>query len=68
MRTPMRRIPLCCCARAATGPAAVPPRSVMNSRRFIAFPIEAGSKLGPSKQESKTSETGCWCGIALRKS
>jgi hypothetical protein len=35
--TPMRRIRSTCCARAASGqPAAAPPRSVMNSRRFTA--------------------------------
>ena len=36
MNTPMRRNRSRCCARAAIGhAAAVPPRSVMNSRRFI---------------------------------
>jgi hypothetical protein len=35
----MRRIRLGCCARTASGHvAAVPPTSVMNSRRFIADP------------------------------
>ena len=34
---PMRRIGSLCCARAASGQAAVPPRSVMNSRRFTAL-------------------------------
>ena len=35
MSTPMRRIPPGCCALAASGhPAAPPPSSVMNSRRF----------------------------------
>src|SRR5262245_8983483 len=32
----IRRIPLPCCARAASGQAAAPPSSVMNSRRFNA--------------------------------
>jgi hypothetical protein len=31
--TPMRRIRSPCCARAASGHAAAPPRSVMNTRR-----------------------------------
>ena len=36
----MRRIRSACCARAASGhAAAAPPRSVMNSRRFIAAPV-----------------------------
>src|SRR5437870_4540640 len=38
-RMPMRRIRPPCCARAASGhAAAAPPRSVMNSRRFIRSP------------------------------
>src|SRR5262249_37711400 len=43
--TPMRRIRSGCCARAASGQAsAVPPRSVMNSRRLngIRFPTSQG--------------------------
>jgi hypothetical protein len=32
--TPTRRIGLGCCARAASGHAATPPTSAMNSRRF----------------------------------
>ena len=36
----MRRIRSACCARAANGHVAAPPRSVMNSRRLIA-PREA---------------------------
>lgn len=33
----------CCCARAASGrPAAVPPRSMMKSRRLIASPVAQG--------------------------
>src|SRR5262249_6895806 len=36
---PMLGSPGVCCARAANGPAAAaPPRSVMNSRRFIEYP------------------------------
>jgi hypothetical protein len=36
---PIRRIRSgCCCARAVSGHAAAPPRSVMNSRRFIRSP------------------------------
>src|SRR5215831_14248973 len=35
MSTPMRRMRLPCCAPAASGHAAAPPRSVMNSRRLI---------------------------------
>ena len=36
---PMRRIPAGCCARTASGHAAVaPPTSLMNSRRLIAAP------------------------------
>jgi hypothetical protein len=35
IKTPGRRIPSGCCARAATGHAAAPPTSAMNSRRFI---------------------------------
>ena len=38
IKTPRRRIPSGCCARAATGHAAAPPTSVMNSRRFINCP------------------------------
>src|SRR6266545_7620745 len=38
MSTPMRRIRSRCCARAASGHAAAPPSSVMNSRRFIRSP------------------------------
>ena len=38
MSTPMRRIRSGCCARAASGHAAAPPSSVMNSRRLIAAP------------------------------
>src|SRR5262249_3996018 len=34
--TPMRRTRSPCCARTAIGHAAAPPRSVMNSRRFMA--------------------------------
>jgi hypothetical protein len=35
MSIPMRRIASDCCARAASGHAAAPPSSVMNSRRLI---------------------------------
>jgi hypothetical protein len=35
MSTPIRRILSRCCARAAIGHAAAPPRSVMKSRRCI---------------------------------
>jgi hypothetical protein len=41
IKTPIRRIRLACCARAASGHdvvAAAPPRRVMNSRRFMSFP------------------------------
>ena len=38
MSTPMRRIRSLCCARAASGHAAAPPTSVMNSRRLIVAP------------------------------
>ena len=34
----MRRIRSACCARAASGHVAAPPRSVMNSRRRISAP------------------------------
>ena len=38
--TAIRRIRSACCARAASGHvAAVPPRSVMNSRRFMIVPF-----------------------------
>ena len=37
MSTPMRRIRSGCCARAASGHAAAPPISVMNSRRLMGF-------------------------------
>src|SRR5262249_652742 len=37
-RTPTLRPRSACCARAASGQAAAPPRSVMNSRRFIRSP------------------------------
>src|SRR5215831_4422319 len=40
----MSRIRSPCCARAASGHAAAPPRSVMNSRRLIASP--QGSEQG----------------------
>jgi hypothetical protein len=38
MSTPMRRMRAGCCARAAIGHAAVPPRRVMNSRRLMKAP------------------------------
>jgi hypothetical protein len=34
-REMIRRIRSVCCARAASGHAAAPPNSVMNSRRFV---------------------------------
>src|SRR6516164_4254185 len=40
----MRRMRSLCCARAASGHAAAPPTSVMNSRRLIASP--QGSEQG----------------------
>ena len=63
-----------CCARAASGPASVPPSSVMNSRRFIAPPCtQAHAKfrlmqLRPSNQESALSEMGPVPQYALQKS
>jgi len=45
MRTPTRRIRSGCCACAAIGhPAAAPPKSVMNSRRFMPFSIQDPDK------------------------
>jgi hypothetical protein len=39
MSAPTRRMRLPCCARAASGQAvAVPPSSMMNSRRFMGLP------------------------------
>jgi hypothetical protein len=35
INAPTRRMRSACCARAASGQAAAPPSSVMNSRRFI---------------------------------
>jgi len=43
MSTPSRRIRSGCCALAENGQTAAPPRTVMNSRRFIAYP-EAQTK------------------------
>jgi hypothetical protein len=46
--TPIRRMPLGCCARAASGHVAAPLRSAMNSRRFIlSYPVRAGSVARP---------------------
>ena len=46
MKIAMRRMRSGCCARAASGHVtAAPPRSVMNSRRFIVIPLVRG--LGP---------------------
>ena len=42
MSTPMRRTPSPCCARAASGHAAAPPSSVMNSRRLTRSPRRRG--------------------------
>src|SRR5215471_9308302 len=41
IRKPMRRAPSRCCARAASGHAAAPPRRVTNSRRCIGHPWPA---------------------------
>src|SRR5258708_20592272 len=46
-RNPMRRIPSACCALAASGHAAAPPSSVMNLRRFMGSPPQAGSRTLP---------------------
>ena len=44
MTTPMRRARSGCCARAVSGHAAAPPRSVMNARRLMgAYPRPKGS-------------------------
>src|SRR5262249_7804935 len=42
---------IACCARAASGHAAAPPRSVMNSRRFIACPWHA--KFGVQDHQNR---------------
>src|SRR5262249_52776516 len=51
MSTPMRRIRSPCCARAASGHAAAPPRSVINARLFMAMPRLAAAPSTPSRQE-----------------
>src|SRR5262245_57169926 len=51
MSTPMRRIRSPCCARAASGHAAAPPRSVINARLFMAMPRLAAAPPTPSRQE-----------------
>jgi hypothetical protein len=43
-RTPIRRIRSGCCAHAANGHAATPPRSAMNSRRFTASASHASDR------------------------
>ena len=43
--TPIRRTRSPCCARAATGHAAAPPSSDMNSRRLIHYPSTVLGKL-----------------------
>ena len=48
MSTPMRRIRSPCCARAASGHAAAPPSSVMNSRRSLPSP----SHVSDPKEDS----------------
>src|SRR5258708_39258323 len=48
-RNPMRRIPSACCALAASGHAAAPPSSVMNLRRFMGSPPQAGSRTLPHR-------------------
>ena len=49
--TPMRRIRSPCCARAASGHAtAAPPRSVMNSRRFIRSPRRRGRAASAARR------------------
>ena len=45
-----------CCALAATGHAAAPPTNAMNSRRFISFPIHAGS--GQIRCQPRAIKTG----------
>jgi hypothetical protein len=51
LRYPIRRSR--CCARAASGPVAEPPRSVMNSRRLIANPA-------PGDLNPKVSDLSVW--------
>ena len=41
----MRRIRSGCCARAASGHAAAPPRAAMNARRLISHPSDKGRTL-----------------------
>jgi hypothetical protein len=55
--TPIRRIPLGCCARAASGHAAAPPSSVMKSRRLMGL---------PQGQGSRTKYSRCWSGSVAR--
>jgi hypothetical protein len=57
MSTPMRRIRSLCCARDASGHAAEPPSSVMNSRRFIAAPCsQSRVKIRLSTNAIKTGK------------
>jgi hypothetical protein len=62
MSTPMRRIGPLCCAPAASGhAAAVPPRSVMNSRRLTSvtgFPSAAGLPRAQPATEGPASLIG----------
>src|SRR6516225_7712790 len=52
MSTPMRRMRPPCCARAASGHAAAPPRSLIVSRRFIRSPrLRAAVSMGHGKPE-----------------
>ena len=54
MNIPIRRIPLGCCARAASGHAAAPPSSVMNSRRLMLTSLRRGSDLTTPSSENRT--------------
>src|SRR6516162_348105 len=54
LSTPMRRTRLPCCARTASGHAAAPPRSVMNSRRFIRSPRRARRKRASHSRNSRS--------------
>src|SRR5579863_664099 len=60
----MRLIRSACCARAASGHAtAVPPNTVMNSRRFMSLSLETSYrwlKLAHCKRPKMTSGTGFW--------
>src|SRR5262249_47871814 len=72
MSMPMRRTRLPCCARAASGHAAAPPRVVMNSRRrldrgLLVARVDVAQELSPARLSGARCASGDGLQLVVRR-